>query len=319
MIDKGRVARKRDELRQRAEKRAQAQELLAPELLETLSLEQTRTLLHTLQVHKVELEMQNDQLFLAQLDLEIARERSLDLYELAPVGYCSLSETGVILHANLTAANLLGVFRQELVGEPITRFIHPEDQDIYYLQNRKVFSATESRGCELRLQRQGQTPFWVRLEVSAVLGETGRPERRLVFVDISEQKRLATALAASEARLGAVTEAVAEGIVLLDPAGRIVSANPAVARMFGYSGEEVIGMAFEALLGRQGDQAASAALPAGMLPTTEGGGGERKYTLPAHRKDGQEIAIELLLPALPPQDDGSVLAILRERTDQAER
>lgn len=301
-----------DVLRRRAEQRARAQELLAPELLETLSLEQTRAMLHDLQVHRVELEMQNDQLFLAQLDLEVARERALDLCELAPLGYCTLAATGTILHANLTAARLLGVSRQALIGAPITRFIFPEDQDLYYLHNRQDLSTPESRGCELRLLRTDQGPFWARLEVLAVVGDSGQPESRLVFTDISEQKRLVTALAASEARLRAVTEAVGEGVVSLDPAGRISAANPAIARIFGYSREELIGMELHTLLGRPG-------APAGLLPAGKGKAGDRRFVLQACRKDGEAIAIELLLPACSPQDGDDTLAIIGELSGRQQR
>ena len=95
-----------------------------PENLEALSPEEARRVLHELQVHQIELEMQNEELRRAQAELEASRARYFDLYDLAPVGYFTLSEQGLILEANLTAASLLGVARGALVKQPLIP-LHP--------------------------------------------------------------------------------------------------------------------------------------------------------------------------------------------------
>ncbi len=110
----------------------------APENLQALSSEQTRRTLHELRVHQIELEMQNEELRRAQVELDAARSRYLDLYDFAPVGYCTVSEQGLILEANLTAASLLGVARSALVQQRLTSFILPEDEDIYYLHRKQA-------------------------------------------------------------------------------------------------------------------------------------------------------------------------------------
>ena len=69
--------------------------------------------------------MQNEELRRTQEELEASRARYFDLYDLAPVGYFTLSEQGLILEANLTAARLLGVARGALVKQPLSRFILP--------------------------------------------------------------------------------------------------------------------------------------------------------------------------------------------------
>jgi len=127
------------DLRRRAEEIAREKAAPSAENLQALSPEETRQTLHELRVHQIELEMQNEELRRAQADLDAARARYFDLYDLAPVGYCTISEKGLILEANLTAATLLGVARGALVNQPFTRFILLEDQDIYYLHRRQLF------------------------------------------------------------------------------------------------------------------------------------------------------------------------------------
>src|SRR5512140_3177968 len=126
------------ELRRRAE--AMVPGRAAPPLdnLDALSPEEMRRTFHELRVHQIELELQNEELRQAQAELDAARARYFDLYNLAPVGYCTVSEQGLILEANLTAAALLGVARTDLVQRPLTSFILPEDQDIYYLYRKQL-------------------------------------------------------------------------------------------------------------------------------------------------------------------------------------
>ena len=173
----------------------------------------TTQTLHELRVHQIELEMQNEELRRAQADLDAARGRYFDLYDLAPVGYCTLSEKGLILEANLTAATLLGVARGALITQPFTRFILPEDQDFYYLHRRQLFGAGEPQAYELRMVKQDGTVFWAHLDAamapalsppngqdpstlrpgsaqaSSGQGAEGAPVCRAVVSDITERKR----------------------------------------------------------------------------------------------------------------------------------
>ena len=132
-------------LRRQAEEIVQEKAAKMTENQEALSPEETRQMLHDLRVHQIELEMQNEELRTAQAELDAARARYFDLYDLAPVGYCTVSEKGLILEANLTAATLLGVVRGTLVKQPISRFIHKEDQDVYSLHRNKLFETGDPR------------------------------------------------------------------------------------------------------------------------------------------------------------------------------
>ena len=100
-----------------------------PKILGTPSLEEALRLIHELQVHQAELNIKNEELREAQDELEASRARYFDLYDLAPVGYFTVSEQGTILEANLTAAKLLGIDRSTLLAQPLTRFVVPGDRE----------------------------------------------------------------------------------------------------------------------------------------------------------------------------------------------
>ena len=130
---------------------------------DTLSPEEARQTLHELRVHQIELEMQNEDLRRTQGELEASRVRYFDLYDLAPVGYCTLSEQGLILEANLTAATLLGVAQDVLVTQPITRFILKEDQGIYYRLRKQLFEAHSASSGQAHSASSGQAHSALRL------------------------------------------------------------------------------------------------------------------------------------------------------------
>jgi PAS domain S-box-containing protein len=144
--------------------------------------------LHELRVHQIELEMQNEELRRVQAELDITRESYFDLYDLAPVGYCTLSKQGMILEANLTAATMLGMVQRTLTRQPFSQFIIKEDQDIYYLSRKKLFATGELQTCEMRLLKKDGTIFWTQMEAVAAQAVDGAPIFRIVFSDISERK-----------------------------------------------------------------------------------------------------------------------------------
>ena len=144
-----------------------------PETLEVLSPEPARLALHELRVHQIELEMQNEELRRTQQQLEASRERYFDLYDLAPVGYFTLNEQGLILEANLTAAKLFGVARGVLIKQPLSRFILPEDQDIHYRHRKALLEMGTPQSWALRVLKKDAVPFWVRVDATAAPGADG--------------------------------------------------------------------------------------------------------------------------------------------------
>ncbi|MCY2989280.1 MAG: PAS domain-containing protein [Planctomycetota bacterium] len=166
-------------------------------LLQVVS--QREAMLENLQLHQTELQMQNEELCTAQLALDTVRARYFDLYDLAPVGYCIVSEQGLIQDVNLTAADLLGVVKGDMVKQPLSRFILPEDQDIHYLNRKQLLKTGTPQAYELRLVKQDGTAFWTRLEATVTQEEGGQLVSRIVLSDITERRRVEAELRESVA------------------------------------------------------------------------------------------------------------------------
>ena len=176
------------DLRQKAEELARKRAARTGKDTEDLSLEEIRENLFELRVHQIELEIQNEELRRAQAEIEAGRARYFDLYDLAPVGYCTLSEQGLVLEANLTLATMLGMARGTLVKKPISRFILTEDQDIYYLHRKHLFETGEAQECELRMVNPDGAFFWAHLTGTIAQAEDGSPVCRAALSDITARK-----------------------------------------------------------------------------------------------------------------------------------
>jgi PAS domain S-box-containing protein len=177
------------DLRRRSEGIAREKAESLPEDLEALSPERMRQALHELRVHQIELEMQNEELRRTQAELDASQARYFDLYDLAPVGYFTLSDQGLILEANLTAATLLGVARGALAKQPLSVFVFPEDQDICYRHRKQLFETGAPQVCEVRMVRKDTAVFDARLEATAAQDADGRRVCRAMMSDISERKQ----------------------------------------------------------------------------------------------------------------------------------
>ena len=229
-------------LRWRAEDMVRKKAAQSPENIKAMSPEETRRILHELLVHQIQLEMQNEELRRAQTELDTARERYFDLYDLAPVGYCTLSEKGLILETNLTASTLLGVARGALTKHSISRFILQADQDIYYLHRQQLYSTGEPQVCELRMVKMDGTAFWAHLATTIVQDADGAPVCRLVLSDITYRKKAEAALIQSEERFSKAFHCNPNpmNITTLGE-GRYVEVNDAFVKTYGFERDEVIG------------------------------------------------------------------------------
>jgi two-component system cell cycle sensor histidine kinase/response regulator CckA len=226
------------ELRRRAEEINRRSAVREPENLGRMPPEEVRRMLHELQVHQIELEMQNEELRRRQAELDAERAAYFDLYDVAPVGYCTVNEAGLILKANLTAAGLLGVARSALVRQRLTSFIFPADEDRYYLCRKRLFETGEPQECELRMVDRDGAAFWVRLQATTALDQAGQRVGRVVVIDITERKRAEEALQASEERYRSIVSASPDAIAITDLEGRILMVSPTALRMSGCERED---------------------------------------------------------------------------------
>jgi PAS domain-containing protein len=176
------------ELRQQAEQRLNSGPILKPPPDITM---------HELQVHQIELEMQNEALRQAQVELEESRDRYVDLYDFAPVGYLTLTQDGLIDAINLTGATLLRVERARLPLHRFDLYVTHQDRERW----RGLFLATRERGdCELVLQRGDESVFHARLDLLRISTAT-RPLLRIALTDISARVEAEEALRAQAKEL----------------------------------------------------------------------------------------------------------------------
>jgi PAS domain S-box-containing protein len=155
---------KKEPLRQRAEKLLSEK----PQIASKIEDEDIKKLVHELQVHQVELEIQNDELRRAQAEIEESRTKYSDLYDFAPVGYFAFSQPGEIVEVNLTGASLLGVDRSLLLRRSFSAFVDPEFQSLFRDHRLNLLKTGAKERCELKLIGKDGEPFYASLESISV-------------------------------------------------------------------------------------------------------------------------------------------------------
>ena len=190
-------------------------------------------LLQELQVHQIELQMQNDQLRRAQVALEEARDRYIDLYDFSPVGYVTLTDTCLISEINLTGAALLRVERSRLLHRSFASFVNIGNVDIWNRHFQNALTHDGKVTCELELLRGDGTWFSASLDCLRFKKDDRNVSMRMVVSDIT-QRRLAEAdLLAQSDFFHLIAENVEDYVAVLDLNGRRLYNNPSYARIFG--------------------------------------------------------------------------------------
>jgi two-component system, cell cycle sensor histidine kinase and response regulator CckA len=197
--------------------------------LTNMPVKDLQQLVHELQVHQNELEMQNEKL----------RQTQADLYEFSPAGQITLDIQSKIVEANLRAGTLMGIDREKLIGQPLARFVAQDSQDIFHWHYRKVFKTGTRQTCELQLQKKTGASSWVYLESLPMHKEPGHITHwRTALLDITEQKQAEEALRLAKFSM----ERAADAVYWIDSQAKILDVNEAASLMLGYSKDELCAM-----------------------------------------------------------------------------
>jgi len=297
-------------LRRQAEKRQQTGRT---DMHRSLTEEKTSKLVHELEVHQLELEMQNEELNKVRNELESALAYATDLYDFAPVGYFTLDHSGAISAVNLTGASLLKIERSRLIGrnfaQLITEKFRPDFADL--LQKVRIGHSKES--CEVAILNKGGQQHFVLLE--AVLNHS-ELDYRIVMIDISGRRQAEDALRDVEDRMYQLAKTAVDAIIMLDESGAVTFCNTAAEHMFGCTAVEIIGRDFHQLFIPErhlGAEAKGFALFKGQGTGPLVG---RRTEVTALRTNGTEFSMELSISALKLQGKWNAIGILRDVTER---
>lgn len=197
-------------------------------------------LLHELQVHQIELEMQNEALRQSRLILEESRDSYLDLYEFAQVGYLTLNASGLISAINLTGATMLGADRQKLLNHRFDRFVAAADLHEWQRKFAYRLQHGGQQGHELRLQREDETIIHVRLDSHLIQSDDAPPTLRLTLSDITAYKQALAELHASEDRLRLAKTAAGLGIFDRDIASGRLTWDERARELWGVGPDDLV-------------------------------------------------------------------------------
>lgn len=223
------------ELRRLAEERLREKTMPAGYLQTEADL---RRLHHELEVHQIELEMQNEELQRAQAETRAALEKYTDLYDFAPTGYFSLAFDGTILSVNLTGAKLVGTDRSRLLNRSFKELILEADRPAFQCFLERTFTGKGREICEVTLLTEGTSSLIVRIE--AMLSRENQ-ECRASVQDVTDRLLLEQQLRQHGTLLRMMIARSVESMVLIDDAGTIVCASNRAAVQLGYSLDELEG------------------------------------------------------------------------------
>src|SRR5262245_13899150 len=186
------MAKKPDALKKPEGLRQEAEEVLQATRSDVAAMpvNDMQSLVHEIQVHQIELDMQNDELRRTQIELEAARDRYLDLYDFSPAGHLTLDTQSKVVEANVRAGILVGMSRKELIGHPLIGIIARDHEDTFRRHCQDVLMTGTRQNCDVRLRKEPGAAQWVHFESLAVHDNPGHITHwRTALLDISDRKR----------------------------------------------------------------------------------------------------------------------------------
>lgn len=274
-------------------------------------------LLHELRVHQVELEMQNDELRQTQLALTNSRDRYVDLYEFAPVGYLTIADTGLIVEANLTAATLVGLERTVLLQRRFDSMVVPQLRDQWGRQFVSLLRHDGEAAFDLMLRHANGTVFHVQVNGHCVSSGGSVKSVRLALTDVTERVRAQEDLVRSEARLKSLLDSAMDAVIIVDENQHIVLLNIAAEVIFGCSRARVVGSPLTQFIPERFRQEHVRQLErfgnAGTTTRHMGGG---QGIVMARRSNGEEFPIEASISQVSDGHRKFFTVILRDVTER---
>ncbi len=279
-------------------------------------------LLHELQVHQIELEMQNEELTRAQAEVKTEQDQYANLYnklyDFAPVGYFTLGRDGTILHTNLTGARLLGVARSNLDKQRFETFLSAEFQSPFKDFLQKVFTNHGKKTFEAALLKGQHEKCWVHLE--AAIEDEKSVECQIVLLDITDRKQAEEALKQSEAHYHLLADYMTDTIWLMNFNLQLTYVSPSVEKIRGYTSAELQQMQINQLLAPKSLELAMSVFSTEISRILTDPTYAPVYTLELdfYRRDGSLQSVESKLSILRDQN-GNAISILGQDRDITER
>ena len=221
---------KANELRKRAEKLL----VETPQDMRAIPPDHVQKLIHELRVHQIELEIQNEELRRVQSELHETRDKYLDLFELAPIGYFILNDKSRILETNLTGAQMLGIKNHRSKGNSFTSYLSADSQDAFYLYFKDLSNTNVNANCELKMQKIDGSQFFAQLNGI----KADDDNFRIVMVDITERKNAEKLLQVASENLRHSKDSSPLGIRIVNENGKTVYSNRALLDIYGYENFE---------------------------------------------------------------------------------
>lgn len=287
-----------------------AQTKIRRNITETATQRLAEELLYELRIGQIELEMQNQALRDSQAMLEKSRERYLDLYEFAPVGYLTLTHDGLISEINLTGAALLGLERSKVLRRQFSTFIVREEQGNWQQIFMRTLQQSGQQSCDLMLQRGDGSRLHVQIDGIHLFREGEEQVVRLTLADISKRDQAQE----TERRLNHLLDHALDMIFIFDPDTlRFVYANKGAESGTGFSREELLNMTPPDLLPLIPETECRAFI----APLSSGKRKKRRFETIASRKNGKDMQIETQLQFISQNgDNGLYMAIARDITER---
>ncbi|MBT4513092.1 MAG: PAS domain S-box protein [Chloroflexi bacterium] len=259
-------------------------------------------IVHELQVHQIELQMQNDELRQTEQALTQSRAMYSDLYNFAPVGYFACDIQGKIIEVNLTMASMLDVERTKLLHKNFKRFVIGEDQNRIHNHFQGIFRSGNAQKYEVRLRRvRDERKFYVRLE-SALRETPDGPRCWTAIIDINDYKLTENALKVSETRFRELFEHMSSGVAICEALG---AAEDLLLKDLNKAGEQIDGLQREQIVGRRVTDVFPGVKESGLFDAFQrvwNTGEAESYPVSSHKDNRLEVFKENYIFKLPSKE-----------------